>query len=138
MAALALTCRINAEDVVGSHVLRITRDGSLPFDQRNRHALLVSGEPSSNEQASNFRFVLASGLDRPGAIQLPIGLGYLEEGDIVRLSAGAIRVVYRKASPHNVLFVTERCNSRCVMCSQPPREIDDGYLVGEIHSRQSP
>ncbi len=132
MAALALSCRINAEDVVGRHVLRITRDSSLPFDQRNRHALLVSGEPSSNDRESGFRFVLASGLDCPGAIQLPIGLGYLEEGDIVRLSAGAIRVVYRKTSPHNVLFVTERCNSRCVMCSQPPREIDDGYLIGEI------
>jgi His-Xaa-Ser system radical SAM maturase HxsC len=67
-------------------------------------------------------------------IQLPKALSYLREGDIVRVDRGAghIRVLYRRNSSHNVLFFTERCNSRCLMCSQPPRSIDDGYLIDEI------
>lgn len=28
-------------------------------------------------------------------------------------------------SNSNVLFVTEQCNNRCIMCCQPPKEIDD-------------
>lgn len=59
---------------------------------------------------------------------------YLAEGDIVRLNPRAkeIRVLYRRASRHNTLFFTERCNSRCVMCSQPPRDVEDSHLVAEI------
>ena len=61
-------------------------------------------------------------------------LEYLRAGDILRLSParGQLRVLYRRHSPHNFLFFTERCNSRCLMCSQPPREIDDSYLVEDI------
>lgn len=33
--------------------------------------------------------------------------------------------MFRGASAHNSLFVTEQCNSYCIMCSQPPRPIDD-------------
>jgi His-Xaa-Ser system radical SAM maturase HxsC len=40
-----------------------------------------------------------------------------------------IRVLHRRSSPHNVIFTTENCNSNCLMCSQPPRDVDDGYLV---------
>ncbi|MFL5384728.1 MAG: His-Xaa-Ser system radical SAM maturase HxsC [Longimicrobiaceae bacterium] len=50
----------------------------------------------------------------------------LEEGDIVALHpSGRIDTLFRIASPNNGLFVTERCNSRCLMCSQPPRMVED-------------
>ena len=63
---------------------------------------------------------------------IPEELGYLTSGDIVRLDPqGNISVLYRKNSPHNSNFITERCNSRCVMCSQPPRQVDDSYLIAE-------
>jgi His-Xaa-Ser system radical SAM maturase HxsC len=67
-------------------------------------------------------------------ISLPDALSYLRTGDIIRVdeASGHVRVVYRHESPHNVLFFTERCNSRCLMCSQPPRDVDDGYLIDEI------
>lgn len=67
-------------------------------------------------------------------IEVPPALSYVSGGDIVRIdeSEGHLRVVYRRNSPHNVLFFTERCNSRCLMCSQPPRRMDDGYLIDEI------
>lgn len=59
---------------------------------------------------------------------------YVEPGDILRLDGrnSEVRVLYRRRSSHNFLFFTERCNSRCLMCSQPPREIDDAYLVDDI------
>ncbi len=96
-------------------------------------ALLVRGhEPISHDGC---RCVLRIGA-RPneGEIAVPKELAYLSAGDIVRVNqrGGEIRVLYRKNSRHNVLFFTERCNSRCLMCSQPPRVVDDGYLVDEI------
>jgi His-Xaa-Ser system radical SAM maturase HxsC len=41
-------------------------------------------------------------------------------------------VLYRRASKHNAFLVTERCNHYCLMCSQPPRNIDDGWILDEI------
>lgn len=38
---------------------------------------------------------------------------------------GFIRTLYRPDSDDNVIFTTERCNSNCLVCSQPPRDDDD-------------
>lgn len=55
-------------------------------------------------------------------------------GDVVELRPGSskIAVRYRRGDNGNVLFATERCNSFCLMCSQPPREIDDGWRVEQL------
>lgn len=55
-------------------------------------------------------------------------------GDVIRLRPGsdAVSVVWRRAARSNALFATERCTSACLMCSQPPREIDDGWRVAEL------
>ena len=37
-------------------------------------------------------------------------------------------------STHNSFLVTERCNHYCLMCSQPPRDIDDRWLLDEIEA----
>lgn len=56
----------------------------------------------------------------------------LDDGDIVSIRpCGTINVLYRRKSLHNDLFITQRCNSRCLMCSQPPIENDDPYLLSE-------
>ena len=59
------------------------------------------------------------------------GLGHLQKDDIVSIdpNSGFVRTIYRPDSPHNAIFATERCNSNCIMCSQPPKDIDDSYLV---------
>ena len=50
----------------------------------------------------------------------------LSSGDIVALHpSGRIDTLFRVGSIHNSLFVTEQCNSYCLMCSQPPRNVDD-------------
>ncbi|WP_238858443.1 His-Xaa-Ser system radical SAM maturase HxsC [Faunimonas pinastri] len=54
-------------------------------------------------------------------------------GDVIRVrDNGQINVLFRRAANANAVFTTERCNSRCLMCSQPPREIDDTWRVREI------
>ncbi len=134
MAAVALSGKVAPRDIPGRHVLRLTKNRELPLNRRSNHALLLSEEGQATTQIEKFPFVFASGPAPSPAILLPPALQYLAEGDIIRFipSRGAVRIVYRKKSRHNVLFVTERCNSRCLMCSQPPRDIDDGYLINEI------
>jgi len=53
-------------------------------------------------------------------------LDYLASGDVIAADPnGFVRTLYRKASPHNFILMTEQCNSYCLMCSQPPKPIDD-------------
>lgn len=54
-------------------------------------------------------------------------IDHLTDGFIVAIepSSGFVRTVYRPDSDHNILFATERCNSNCLMCSQPPQDRDD-------------
>lgn len=57
---------------------------------------------------------------------------HLEEGDVVALhSNGYVRTLYRRGSNHNAVFATDRCNSYCLMCSQPPRSVDDSGRIAE-------
>ncbi|NJB67180.1 His-Xaa-Ser system radical SAM maturase HxsC [Desulfobaculum xiamenense] len=45
----------------------------------------------------------------------------LKDGDIVRInSVGDLFVVFENNSDENAFLVTDNCNSRCVMCPQPP------------------
>jgi His-Xaa-Ser system radical SAM maturase HxsC len=68
------------------------------------------------------------------AIVFPPSLDHLSPQDIVAVNrrTGRTRVLYRRASPHNSLLVTERCDNYCLMCSQPPRNVNDDALVDEI------
>jgi His-Xaa-Ser system radical SAM maturase HxsC len=52
---------------------------------------------------------------------------HFREGDVVAIDAGSgfVRSLYRPAETHHSLFATERCNSNCLMCSQPPKDKDD-------------
>lgn len=67
-------------------------------------------------------------------IFLPTEFDYLDDGDIIRVDPlrGSARVLYRKNSQHNSFLLTERCNHYCLMCSQPPKNVDDSWIVDEI------
>ncbi|MCY2928047.1 MAG: His-Xaa-Ser system radical SAM maturase HxsC [Planctomycetota bacterium] len=64
-------------------------------------------------------------------VTLPEELGYLADGDIVRVvpNVGEVTTLYRKSSPSNGIFLTEQCNCRCLFCPQPPREVADAHWV---------
>ena len=65
---------------------------------------------------------------------MPNELDYLADGDVlaVELQRPAVRVLYRRNSRHNSFLLTERCNHYCLMCSQPPKDINDDWIVDEL------
>lgn len=78
---------------------------------------------------------LAVRSDAPDSVMtLPTRYGYLADGDILGFQATSrrFRTLYRRSSTHNSFLVTERCNHYCLMCSQPPRDIDDDWILAEI------
>lgn len=78
---------------------------------------------------SPFRPEILSGHSTP-IVHLPV-VDHLKDGYIIAIepASGFVRVLYRQDSPHNVIFTTDRCNSKCLMCSQPPKDVDDRHLV---------
>ena len=66
-------------------------------------------------------------------------------GDVVAVAANLDRalVLYRENDVHHAIQLTNRCNSRCLMCSQPPTPQNDAWLADEAiavcrHIRLSP
>ena len=57
----------------------------------------------------------------------------VEFGDVIfpRPGHDVVDVSYRKTDLHHTLFLTNRCNSNCLMCSQPPTKNEDGWLAEE-------
>ena len=67
-------------------------------------------------------------------IVVPDDFAYLRDGDVlaIALDRPSVRVLYRRESPHNSFLLTERCNHYCLMCSQPPKDINDDWIVDEL------
>ncbi|MEJ2884361.1 His-Xaa-Ser system radical SAM maturase HxsC [Pedobacter sp. GR22-6] len=66
-------------------------------------------------------------------------LDHLAEGDIIVANTdGVINTLYRVNSHQNFLLATERCNSNCLMCSQPPRDREDIYYLHNLHQKLIP
>jgi len=64
---------------------------------------------------------------------------HLEDGDIVAVHQnGDISTLYRINSFHNTLLATERCNSNCLMCSQPPKDRNDITYLFDMHKKLIP
>jgi His-Xaa-Ser system radical SAM maturase HxsC len=57
----------------------------------------------------------------------------VQPGDVIAISpdTNVVRVLYRRGANSNLLFMTDRCNSLCLMCSQPPKDVDDRWHIDE-------
>ena len=129
--------RINdPHEVFGQHVFRLSTEYLRPRPLRQDEVFLWR----DGEMPEGFRAVAFFSKNPPSlkggvaTIALPDDLDYLNSGDIIRIDSrlNALRVLYRKRSLHNTFLVTERCNHLCLMCSQPPKEIDDSWLIEEM------
>ena len=115
-------------------VIKISRDP-------NAHPVLAADcafISDGQSPASKFKVVIAQSNVNPKDInggvdlQLPFELDHLSEGDVVSIrSDNRLRVLFRKKSHQNSILLTERCNHYCLMCSQPPKDVDDSYLMAE-------
>lgn len=131
--ALTLHSRLAVKRDVEPRVLRIETDPSKTPGEST--ALVLSAQ---TERPPGFTAYLVTESDSHSweachepIYPLPAPLSYLSAGDIVRLDPrqGQLWVMYRRESKANSMLLTERCNSWCVMCSQPPVAGDDRWLV---------
>lgn len=108
-------------------------DPELPLD---RQALLV--EMHADQVLAGYQAYFFRGDYRgefpPNSFRLPKSLYHLSPGDVVRFEPthGRLRVLYRVNSPSNSFLLTERCDNYCIMCSQPPKDRNDDWLVDEL------
>lgn len=67
-------------------------------------------------------------------VALPLDGLAVAAGDAIEVRPETRKVArrYRRGGNNNILFATERCNSFCMMCSQPPRDIQDDWRVQHL------
>jgi His-Xaa-Ser system radical SAM maturase HxsC len=106
-------------------------DAALIRDRHDLEAAMTQG----------FSYAVLLGESAPASDQLPArritladNFAYLADGDILGFHPATkrFRTLYRRRSSHNSFLVTERCNHYCLMCSQPPKDIDDRWILREI------
>ena len=137
---MILRTKGTAINVEGHLVGRVTRS----LEQLDEHSILLVDNFISELPKGNFMGVLSRQQEYeikngyPVVFKIPT-LDHLADGDIVSVgNDGNINTLYRVNSVHNTLLVTERCNSNCLMCSQPPRDKNDIPLHYEIHKKLIP
>lgn len=128
----------------GSNVFRLRQPSLPPADFERDAALIRTAADVASAQAQRFaNAVFLSGDDAEEAAEnssfatsflLPKDFAYLHYGDVVALTlpSGRFRTLFRQASSHNAFLVTERCDHYCLMCSQPPKNVDDRWILKEI------
>jgi His-Xaa-Ser system radical SAM maturase HxsC len=141
MRPLVLSGRAPAADLANlgtkRQYWRLRSPVNFPADDRDA-ALIVAQDDWGLAHARGYRLAVGRD-DRPAQsslsyFRLPAKFIDLADGDVVRIQprTGRVRVLYRRSSRHNFLLVTERCNNYCLMCSQPPKSVDDSWLMHEI------
>lgn len=141
MKPLVLSARSPTADIgglgTGRRYLRVRSAISSPADDRDA-ALIADDRDWELAEAHRYEFAIGRDPRPVGAmlkyVRLPTGFAELEDGDVLGIypQSGRVRVLYRRSSRHNFFLVTERCNNYCLMCSQPPKKVDDDWLIDEI------
>ncbi len=117
-----ITKNINDSD---EHSILIC-ENDIPEDDFNRLAVLTKHKSPKLKDNMRVVYGIAS-------------LEHLSEGDLISIgNDGNINTLYRVNSFHNTLLATERCNSNCLMCSQPPKDKDDISRLHQIHEKLIP
>lgn len=115
----------------GIEVFAVTRNKNLQNSLRDKRALISEIPP---EDSFPLWISESQSLPQSNSIQsqllMPSGLEYLDEGDIISISdQGRVRVLFRTSAKYNTFLLTERCNHYCLMCSQPPKNVQDDWLL---------
>jgi len=63
----------------------------------------------------------------------PANMSYLKSGDVIGITADGrfLDALWRGNGTTNTLLLTERCDNYCLMCSQPPRDRSDDWLLDQ-------
>lgn len=124
---------------VENGIYRVVGLENLPEQwQEDVRFLILAPDPASRMQVEAWR--------QKGLLNIAsVSATGLEEGDVVACDRirGKVSVLFRESDTHHSLFLTNRCNSYCLMCSQPPTRHDDGWLIDQAidivrHARMAP
>jgi len=122
-------------DSGGRKLYSLTTQSSLPRSLREKKAFLINTPgtvPKGYDHYFHLDGVDAKITEPEKTTQLGVEFSYLANDDVVSLSEdGRIRSIFRADSDHNSILLTERCNNYCLMCSQPPKNNDDSWLLRE-------
>jgi His-Xaa-Ser system radical SAM maturase HxsC len=124
-----------AEPIVG----KVTRD----LEKLDENSFLICENDVPDTPDKKFAGILTN-LDNLFIDNFPVitrisTFDHLDEGDlVVGYSDGNLNTLYRVNSHHNTLLATERCNSNCLMCSQPPKDKNDIPRLFNIHKKLIP
>jgi MoaA/NifB/PqqE/SkfB family radical SAM enzyme len=107
----------------------------LPLARRSTHIRLFQENCERTADLDGYRAILSHNelaTERP-IIERLRNSDHFRNGDIVVMEAesGFVRSLYRPYERHHSMFVTERCSSNCLMCSQPPKDKDDVASLAE-------
>ncbi len=139
---LKLSGKITESRNVPDDVYSVSSSITLPSVLANKKALIIK-DSAIKDIPTNFKFIILTESNKAllkmitkeqSYILIPDDFNYIGDQDIIRIiNDGAyIGSIYRAASSHNSFLVTEQCNHYCLMCSQPPKKIDDSFLLEEI------
>ena len=130
---------VSSTNAVPRRIVRLSTDRDRLMPLRKTEAFL-----SNNlDLPEGFSWYAIVGQTRPAnftppagsvAIFLPDDFHYLGDGDVLRLEQdkGEITALFQNAARHNSFLLTERCNNYCLMCSQPPKDVHDDWIVKDI------
>ncbi len=121
-------------------VAKVTRNH---LSVESNQVLIAEGE-INNDNLNSFKAVLTNldienfNINKPAVYSVQT-FDHLVDGDIVVVNSdGVINTLYRVKSYQNFLLATERCNSNCLMCSQPPRDRNDIPYFFNIYKQLIP
>lgn len=120
----------------GDHIFKLSTNPDLPEILRQQYAYLSRDTQNPPIGFAHYFYIgepVSKLSENIGHTVLSTEFGYLNDSDIVRVTKEAyVRVLFRSSSDHNSILLTEQCNNYCLMCSQPPKRVNDIWLLDEV------
>jgi His-Xaa-Ser system radical SAM maturase HxsC len=121
-------------------VVRLSADPTRPAAIRKKEGYICRDGTMPSGFA--WQVLIGDGVDMSGlsvpdgsaVVCLPSSFDHLTDGDVVCIGAerGDLFVLFQRSARHNSILLTERCNHYCLMCSQPPKDVDDDWIVDDV------
>jgi His-Xaa-Ser system radical SAM maturase HxsC len=114
----------------------LSTSSDLPFALRSQKAYVVHNTKPVPEGFAHYVTTAGSSSILPKGssfTKLDEDFRYLNNDDVVSISGdGRVRTLLRASSDHNSILLTEQCDNYCLMCSQPPKDHDDSWILEEV------